>query len=268
MSVRRGGRASIVPTCGRFGAATPHGREPRTGRLEREVSVAHSRRRAPAPPAVFLFGEPAAVSADIATLRAGGVTDDYFELRLHYDGGEGGEAAAGAASLGRVRGVVRPPRAPAVLKSSCLVPDHGPRFALHGDGGSFAKRGLDVQEAALRRGGVVLPRGADWGVEPDADAGVLVAVDAATGAVLPPARVRTEAGAYGRLYSGVAAAVRARRPLAAQDVTPWQALATMRVIDAARRSAAAAGAAVALAPVPGPLADKLRRALGGGDGDA
>ena len=79
---------------------------------------------------MFLFGEPSRVAADIATLRAGGATDDFFELRLYYD--------AGVSAPARLVGAVPPPRV-AVLHSTVLAPDHGLRFALHGDGGSFVR---------------------------------------------------------------------------------------------------------------------------------
>ncbi|KAF6262744.1 hypothetical protein COO60DRAFT_1699156 [Scenedesmus sp. NREL 46B-D3] len=51
----------------------------------------------------------------------------------------------------------------AVLRASMLAQRPGPRFLLHGDLGSFEKRGLDVQEAQLRAG--LAPTDPVFGVE-------------------------------------------------------------------------------------------------------
>lgn len=78
--------------------------------------------------ALALFGWPDAMTADVATQRAGAGADDYFELTLHY-------------------GARR-----AILSASTLVAATRPRMALHGTGGSWWTEGLDPVEAALRAG--------------------------------------------------------------------------------------------------------------------
>jgi scyllo-inositol 2-dehydrogenase (NADP+) len=78
--------------------------------------------------ALALFGWPDAMTADVATQRAGAGADDYFELTLHY-------------------GARR-----AILSASTLVAATRPRMALHGTGASWWTEGLDPVEAALRAG--------------------------------------------------------------------------------------------------------------------
>jgi len=78
--------------------------------------------------ALTLFGWPDAMTADVATQRAGAGADDYFELTLHY-------------------GARR-----AILSASTLVAGTRPHLALHGTGGSWWTEGLDPVEAALRAG--------------------------------------------------------------------------------------------------------------------
>ena len=102
-------------------------------------------------PAVQLFGVPEAVFADIAILRDGGQVDDYFVI--HW---------------------LRPSKAPDVkvtLKASYLMCGPEPRFVLHGTEGSFVKRGMDPQEAALNAGR--MPDTPDWGVEDESIWGLL-----------------------------------------------------------------------------------------------
>ena len=97
--------------------------------------------------ALYLFGTPVSVWADIRKLRDGAQTDDFFELKLFY------------------------PSLMATLKASYLVKEPGPRYILHGTSGSFVKYGNDPQEEALKNG--ILPGGPDWGKEPEPDWGVL-----------------------------------------------------------------------------------------------
>ena len=78
--------------------------------------------------ALDLFGWPDAMTADIATQRAGAQADDYFELTLQY----------GAAR--------------AIVSASTLVAATRPRMALHGTAGSWWTEALDPIEATLRAG--------------------------------------------------------------------------------------------------------------------
>jgi scyllo-inositol 2-dehydrogenase (NADP+) len=97
--------------------------------------------------AVVLFGTPDAVDAEIRILRPGGEVDDCFDIRLSYN------------------------YIKVTLKASYLVREPGPKYTLHGVAGSFVKSGLDVQEDALKAGGI--PGSPGWGTEPEQSWGTL-----------------------------------------------------------------------------------------------
>ena len=97
--------------------------------------------------ALCLFGLPNSITADIKTQRPFGEADDYFDLRLEF---------------GHTK---------AILKSSMLVKEMGPRYMVHGDVGSYIKYGDDPQEADLKLG--KLPNLPHWGEEPEEMAGLL-----------------------------------------------------------------------------------------------
>jgi scyllo-inositol 2-dehydrogenase (NADP+) len=89
--------------------------------------------------ALVLFGVPRYVDARIGIQRPGGQVDDFFDIRLEYDGFM------------------------VILKSSYLVREQGPRFILHGTEGSFIKSGIDPQEQALKD--KKIPGSPHWGAE-------------------------------------------------------------------------------------------------------
>jgi scyllo-inositol 2-dehydrogenase (NADP+) len=97
--------------------------------------------------ALYLFGIPKTIDADIRLQRPHAQVDDYFDLRLDY-------------------GFTK-----VILKSGMLVREPGPRFMVNGRLGTFLKSGEDVQEAALRQG--VLPISPDWGRDPEEFWGLL-----------------------------------------------------------------------------------------------
>ena len=97
--------------------------------------------------ALYLFGIPRTITADVRKQRLNARTDDYFDLRFDY-------------------GFTK-----VILESGMLVREHGPRFMIHGTKGSFLKYGEDPQEALLRAG--VLPNIPHWGEEPEAQWGTL-----------------------------------------------------------------------------------------------
>lgn len=163
--------------------------------------------------ALQLFGLPTAVQADIACQREGAVVDDWFHVVLRY------------------------PRRRVILHAGALVADHRLRFAVHGTAGSYRKHGLDVQEAALRAGGV--PGAPGWGKDPQP--GELTVADADG---LRASRVDGPAGDYPAYYAGMREAIRGS---AAVPVTPHEALEVMQVLDAAVASAAQ-GRAIDLEP--------------------
>lgn len=147
--------------------------------------------------AMTLFGMPEALSANIATLRAGGRADDYFELILFY----------GACQV--------------QLSASLLMCAPRPRFALHGTGGSFVKFGLDPQEEWLKQGDTPGSHS-----EAEADFGHLTTAEGAH-------PIATAKGDYRAFYLGV---VYSLRGVAPPPVSVDAAIASMQLIDLARRS--------------------------------
>lgn len=123
---------------------------------------------------ISLFGMPESVTAHLAALRTNGVVPDYYDIRLQY---------AGFAAL---------------LKSSYLVREPGPRYSVHGTLGSFQKWGIDPQEAKLKEG--KLPLGADWGKEAEESWGFLHTER--DGQEIRE-KVETEAGNYAAFYENI-----------------------------------------------------------------
>lgn len=97
--------------------------------------------------ALFLFGYPFALFADVRTTRQHSVIDDWFDITLFYKNF-------------RVR-----------LKASYFVREPLPSYVIHGTKGSFIKSRGDVQEDELKAG--KKPMVTDWGKEPDFKSGVL-----------------------------------------------------------------------------------------------
>lgn len=156
--------------------------------------------------ALTLFGMPQQVFADLRIQRPKGEAVDSFELILDYDGLK------------------------VTLKSSSLVREPGPRFILHGDRGSFVKYGLDVQEEALKAGQQPKEH-ADWGIEPEADAGILHTV---VEGVTLRGNVAAQPGDYREYYRSVYKAINEGKKPA---VTAHQAADVMRIIELAMESA-------------------------------
>jgi scyllo-inositol 2-dehydrogenase (NADP+) len=155
--------------------------------------------------ALVLFGEPRAITASAFCERETSQVDDSFDVCLEYS-----ELRA----LGRARIIAYAP---------------GPHFLIHGTKGSFVKYGMDPQEARLRGEKVPdgLDWGADWGVEPEELWGTLSLVGE------PSAKVKTERGDYRGFYANVRDAIEKN---AALEVTPQQALRTMRAVMLAHKS--------------------------------
>ncbi|SHF98657.1 Predicted dehydrogenase [Flavobacterium segetis] len=89
--------------------------------------------------ALFLFGMPKSVFADIRITRDHSVVDDYFDILLYY-------------SDFRVR-----------LKAGFFVREANPAYLIHGKKGSFLKPRGDVQEDELKLG--KKPNLDNWGIE-------------------------------------------------------------------------------------------------------
>jgi predicted dehydrogenase len=90
--------------------------------------------------ALNLFGMPDRLFCDTRMLRDGALTDDSYDLLLHY------------------------PDFKCMLRSSYLVREPGPSFMLHGTEGSFLAWGTDPQERDLKAG--IIPGTKGWGLDP------------------------------------------------------------------------------------------------------
>ncbi|HVM89814.1 MAG TPA: oxidoreductase [Puia sp.] len=97
--------------------------------------------------ALFLFGIPKTINADVRKQRPHAKIDDYFDLSLDY-------------------GFTK-----VILKSGMLVREPGPRYMVHGTIGSYIKSGEDPQEELLKAGAI--PNSPDWGKEAEENWGVL-----------------------------------------------------------------------------------------------
>ena len=147
--------------------------------------------------ALFLFGIPQAISADIRVERDDAAVDDAFDVTLHY------------------------PQMRALLRASMLASSPGPTFAVHGTKGSFIKYGLDPQEEALKAGRT--PDESTWGVEPSEMHGILTTPQGTRTIATIPSSFRL-------FYENIRDAILGKAALA---VTPEQALHVMRGLELA-----------------------------------
>lgn len=154
--------------------------------------------------ALVLFGWPEAVWADIDRMRNPSAVTDYFMIELVY------------------------PNRKVWLHSSYLVAEPGPKFILHGTGGSFYKWGQDVQEAQLNQG--ITPDYEGYGIEPEEMAGNLFQIhDPGSSKTIIPSRVGNYAAFYDQIY-------RAIREDQTEYVDAEQGLQVIRIIAAAKES--------------------------------
>lgn len=153
--------------------------------------------------ALVLFGPAASVYAELDGRQPGDASDDDAFVAITHASGV---------------------RSHLVMSASVAQP--GPRFRLLGDTAAYVKWGRDPQEVALRDGRRP-DETDDWGVEDPAQWG-LVGSEGSTTAV------PTLPGAYHHFYRDVAAAIATG---GSPPVDPRDAAASVRVIEAARRSA-------------------------------
>ncbi|WP_242918938.1 oxidoreductase [Pontibacter liquoris] len=156
--------------------------------------------------ALCLFGLPASITAEVGTQRQHSHVIDHFDLRLHYEGLK------------------------VTLKAGMLVKEVGPHFILHGDRGSFVKYGMDVQEAALKAGGMPAENPA-WGDEPQQLWGTL---NTSYKDLELHGKIKSEIGDYRGFYENVLQAIRGEGAL---EVQPEQARNVIRIIELAMQSA-------------------------------
>jgi scyllo-inositol 2-dehydrogenase (NADP+) len=155
--------------------------------------------------ALVLFGEPLRITASGFYQRETSQVDDAFDVCMEYPG---------LRATGRARIIAFAP---------------GQHFLIHGTKGSFVKYGMDPQEARLRSENP--PQGTDWGADWGEEAeslwGTLSLVGEAS------VKVKTERGDYRGFYANVRDAIEKKAPL---EVTPEQALRTMRAVMLAHKS--------------------------------
>lgn len=154
--------------------------------------------------AVVLFGRPKAITADIGAFRRGSEIDDYYDITLQFDGIK------------------------AVLKSSYLVREPGPRYVLHGTTGSFVKYGIDPQEEALKERR--LPVGDNWGKEMTSDWGKF---NGEVNGLHYTGTIATLPGDYPAFYHNLYEAIREGKSLA---VKPEEAALVIELIELAMKS--------------------------------
>jgi scyllo-inositol 2-dehydrogenase (NADP+) len=154
--------------------------------------------------ALFLFGMPNAVFADIRTTREHSDVDDWFDLLLYYP-------------TFRVR-----------LKAGYFVREAVPAFVVHGRKGSFLKNRGDVQEASLLKG--IKPNADGYGIEPKELEGLLHTEK--NGEVVREL-IPTLPGNYMEYYEAVYQSIAHNKP---EPVTAADGVKVMKVIEAALKS--------------------------------
>jgi predicted dehydrogenase len=147
-----------------------------------------------------LFGPPVRVYAELEVRRAEAQVEDDVFVALEHRNGERSH-----------------------LWMSSVAPLHGPRFRISGTLGGFATDGLDPQEPQLQQG--MRPGDTGFALAPP---GELVTAGGREEVPLEP-------GAYVRFYEAVVPWLRDGAP---PPVDPRDSLACLRVLEAARRSAA------------------------------
>jgi predicted dehydrogenase len=153
---------------------------------------------------LVLFGVPEEVDARMGVQRPGGKVDDYYDIRLRYKDFS------------------------AIVKSSYLVREEGPRYALHGTEGSYVKYGIDPQEQALKEGKI--PGSTSWGYEPREGWGKLYV---SIGTLHVEGVVETAVGNYLAYYDNIYDVLRQGKEPA---VTAEQGRDVIRLIEACTES--------------------------------
>jgi len=154
--------------------------------------------------ALFLFGMPQQLFADIRITRPGSLVDDYFDILLYYP-------------QHRVR-----------LKAGYIIKEALPAYIVHGTKGSFIKSRADVQETNLQKG--MQPNTTDWGTEPENEAGI---IHYEKEGVSIRENIPTLKGDYRDFYTGVYTALTEDCPM---PVTVDDGIKVMKIIEAAIKS--------------------------------
>lgn len=155
--------------------------------------------------ALYLFGLPLELFANLQAQRPGSEVVDQFELLLFYPGLK------------------------VTLKAGMLVREPLPHFILSGINGSFVKFGMDVQEEALKKGLTPL-NSANWGEEPEILWGK---INTEVNGVHQEGKVQSEKGDYREFFQNIYDAIRLQEPLM---ITAQQARDTIKIIELALKS--------------------------------
>jgi scyllo-inositol 2-dehydrogenase (NADP+) len=153
--------------------------------------------------ALFLFGMPGSVFADVMITRPDSQVDDYFEILFYYE-------------KFRVR-----------LHSGYYVREPVPSYVIYGRDGTFLKSRADVQETKLQAGEKPTKEG--WG-EPESERGLLHTEK--NGKVIKE-KIPTLPGNYYAYYDGVYEAIANGKDM---PVTADDGIRVMKVIDAVYKS--------------------------------
>lgn len=153
---------------------------------------------------LVLFGMPLEVDARVGIQRPGGQVDDFYDIRLQYKDFH------------------------AIVKSSYLVREQGPRYILHGTEGSFTKYGTDLQEQSLKDGKV--PGSPGWAVESSELWGKL---NTSISGLHVEGNIETIAGNYLGFYQNLYETIREGKPLA---VKPEESRDVIKLIEACYES--------------------------------
>jgi predicted dehydrogenase len=154
--------------------------------------------------ALFLFGIPKAVFADIRMTRTHSLVDDYMDILLYYPDF-------------RVR-----------LKAGFFIREAIPSFIIHGKKGSFLKPRGDVQEEDLKLG--KKPNIDSWGTEAEKNQGLL---HTEINGTVFRGNVPTLPGNYYDFFDGVYFSIVDEKP---EPVTAQDGVAVMQIIEAAIQS--------------------------------
>jgi scyllo-inositol 2-dehydrogenase (NADP+) len=153
--------------------------------------------------ATLLFGRPERVYAELANHRGGGADDDAFVALEHESG-------------------VR-----SHLWTSLLAASPGARLRVLGNRAAYVVDDVDGQELALVSGARPDDKG-DWGTEPQEKWGRLINEQGSES-------IHSHRGDWPRFYSELEHALRQG---SSPPVDPWDAVAGLEILDAARVSAA------------------------------
>lgn len=151
--------------------------------------------------ALFLFGMPEAIFADIRLIREATLVDDYIDILLYYPDF-------------RVR-----------IKAGFFVREPNPAYFVHGKKGSFLKHRGDVQEDELKLG--KKPNLDSWGTENVGNEGLLhTEIDGKIIREIVP----TLQGNYYGFFEGVYQSIAFNKP---EPVSAHDGVNVMQIIDAA-----------------------------------